>query len=571
MQNWKYYNKIIFTVGFLFLLSPACVYAQDIGSEVKFFVESAFDVSGRSKLDAVLVKISSNLYFYIEKAWWGSQQQSQKDEILKNLDALSAEFQNNIRPNVTSVFGSEWRPGIDNDERITVLFHPMEGGEGGYFRTTDEYDKLQLTNSNQREMLYLTTSLLTSSKLKVVLAHEFVHLVTFNQKNKTFGIEEDIWLNEARADFSSTLLGYDSQFASSNLQSRLNDFIESPSNSITEWKGTKYDYASASLFAHYLVDQYGVSALSSSLKSKYTGIDSINYALHKSGSADDFSQTFSNWTVALVLNDCSGGTKYCYNDSNLTNLRILPGINFLPVSGGASLSVINVTKNWAGNWQKFIGGNGNFKLEFSSSNGLNFSVPYILEDKYNKHIVRFMTFDADKKGSISISNFGTDYKSLIIAPSLQSKFTEFDRAELSYPFNYTVSVGSDIAQEEQALITQLLAQIESLKKQIVDLQAKLAGGSSGGQTYCSAIQSNLYFGLSGSNEVKCLQSFLAGQGADIYPEGLVTGYFGSLTLSAVEKFQQKYASEILTPLGLSSPTGYVGPSTRTKVNQLLAS
>ena len=45
-------------------------------------------------------------------------------------------------------------------------------------------------------------------------------------------------------------------------------------------------------------------------------------------------------------------------------------------------------------------------------------------------------------------------------------------------------------------------------------------------------------------------------------------YFSESLASAVVAFQEKYASEILKPHGLARGTGYVGPSTRAKLNQI---
>jgi beta-mannanase/peptidoglycan hydrolase-like protein with peptidoglycan-binding domain len=47
-----------------------------------------------------------------------------------------------------------------------------------------------------------------------------------------------------------------------------------------------------------------------------------------------------------------------------------------------------------------------------------------------------------------------------------------------------------------------------------------------------------------------------------------TSYFGQRTKTAVIAFQEKYASEILTPVGLTKGTGYVGAQTRKKLEQL---
>ena len=47
-----------------------------------------------------------------------------------------------------------------------------------------------------------------------------------------------------------------------------------------------------------------------------------------------------------------------------------------------------------------------------------------------------------------------------------------------------------------------------------------------------------------------------------------TGNFGPITQKAVNNFQMKYAADILTPIGLTLPTGRVGAMTLKKLNQL---
>lgn len=558
----KIINKIaqvVVVAAVLCFLSVITLKAEAIsfGDNTNFNVDKNFDSSARTQITATLVNETNKIYFYIEKAWWDPQPQAKRAEVLAYLDNLSYEFDNNIYPILTSVFGQEWKPGVDGDNKITILFHAMSNAEGGYFREADEYIRLQMPTSNEREMVYLSLDNIGDSRSKILLAHEFVHLITFNQKNKIFNIEEDTWLNEARADYSSTILGYDDQYSGSNLQQRVSNFVDNPSDCITEWVGTKYDYASASLFTHYLVDHYSIEILISSLKSKYVGIDSINYALQQIGAEKNFSKIFTDWTIASILNNCSINSQYCYLNKNLKNLRLAPSLNFLPLTGNVSLSVANVTKSWSGNWLKFIGGNGDLKLTFSSLKGLAFVVPYITESSTGVYSISFLTLSEGEKGEIILQKFGSSYKSLIIIPSLQSRIYKPDDIEPTYPYSYKVEVVDSTAVSDQDLIKQLLDRIAALKQEIARLRAQ-QGGS---QSYCSSLERNLYLGMSNNSDVQCLQNFLKNQGADIYPEGLVTGNFGNLTKTAVIKFQAKY--------GIAQ-TGFVGPLTRAKINQIIS-
>jgi peptidoglycan hydrolase-like protein with peptidoglycan-binding domain len=78
-------------------------------------------------------------------------------------------------------------------------------------------------------------------------------------------------------------------------------------------------------------------------------------------------------------------------------------------------------------------------------------------------------------------------------------------------------------------------------------------------TYAAPLYRDLYVGIRGS-DVGDLQTFLKAD-PNIYPQGLVTNYFGGMTKSAVINFQVKN--------GISA-IGRVGPQTRGVINNQMA-
>ncbi len=144
------------------------------------------------------------------------------------------------------------------------------------------------------------------------------------------------------------------------------------------------------------------------------------------------------------------------------------------------------------------------------------------------------------------------------------------------------------------LIASLKQQIAELQRQLIQLQ-----GQAGRQ--CFMFNRNLGVGASG-RDVRELQAVLAKEGFPVSSASVIssasqtissnsndgdddedddksknkkienennrTDRYTEATAAAVSAFQEKYRSEILTPNGLASPTGYVGPSTRRVLNRL---
>lgn len=134
---------------------------------------------------------------------------------------------------------------------------------------------------------------------------------------------------------------------------------------------------------------------------------------------------------------------------------------------------------------------------------------------------------------------------------------------VAFAQNSTVTVAS-----LQELVAQLQKQVLLLQTQLNELKSQFSTT----QTELAEVKAELKLtrtlrqGVIG-DDVKQLQEFLK-QFKDIYPEGLVTGYFGPLTEKAVQKWQEKQG---IVGSGDATSTGYgqVGPRTIAKINELI--
>ena len=252
------------------------------------------DLDGLEKYQSrfELRHVSPNAYWYVEDGTRVDQD---------DIEAAAVEFEDIIYPRVAGYFGTEWKPGVDNDPRLTILHGDIRGA-GGYFSSTDEYPAAIRPHSNQREMIYINARYLrvASPLYYSVLAHELNHAIMWN-----YDASEDTWVSEGLAELSVTVAGYPAN--------SIPHFLRRPFVSLVHWPlddaNIGAHYGGVSLFMHYLYEHYagadraGLRQLMSNPADNRAGIDSY---LADAGYDRDFHSVLADWVAANFLDEDEG-------------------------------------------------------------------------------------------------------------------------------------------------------------------------------------------------------------------------------------------------------------------------
>lgn len=215
------------------------------------------------------------------------------------------QFDNNIYTSEIAAFGSEPNPGVDNDPKIFILLLNIRDGFNlpaapsfiaGFF---DPANELAHANSNQKEMFYMnvnpalgTNFVPGSTDFFRTLAHEFQHMIHWEQKNRLRGVNDDTWLDEAMGMVAPAYCGYGADYEA------VNTFQHAPSDSLTGWNDSFTDYGVVYMWAQYYKDRVGNDIFFRMLHNGLTGIASVNSALTAAAYPKDFTGTFRDWAMA---------------------------------------------------------------------------------------------------------------------------------------------------------------------------------------------------------------------------------------------------------------------------------
>ena len=203
---------------------------------------------------------------------------------------------------------------VDGDGKFTVLLSPwlgkLQGGKtslGGFVRESDFRNDIESPFSNRCDMMYLNTNLTAGSHLKTLLAHEFMHAVSFSARLPSAvrpnGLpDEEDWLNEAIAHLAENLNGE----GWSNLDYRISRYLSEPQ----QFPLVIDDYYHAGLwrnhgcrgatylFLRWCVDEFGVDILNRLIHAPARGRENLKHA-----TGVEFDELFRRWTVALFLSN----------------------------------------------------------------------------------------------------------------------------------------------------------------------------------------------------------------------------------------------------------------------------
>jgi len=227
---------------------PSSLYkpsSAQLKGDIKTFWAMNVAANQPVQVQATLRHIGKHCYIYLEL-----EQESRVSQ--ETIEKLAQKFDDEIYETNHKFFGEENSPGIDFDERITLLFldiqdgwEPGRGYVAGYFSPLDTFSSDIWQFSNEREMFYMDIFPADATRKDYlgVLAHEFQHMIHHNYDKR-----EELWLNEAMSQIAFYVNDY-------GHAPQILSFIKQPDTQLDEFNNGLDDYGNVYLFMYYMLSK----------------------------------------------------------------------------------------------------------------------------------------------------------------------------------------------------------------------------------------------------------------------------------------------------------------------------
>ncbi len=399
-----------------------------VGDKLAFWVSNS-DTDEHSQVTATLKYMNDVVYMWVDDT-----ARLNDADLKKSADRFATQ----TYPKNREFFGSELKPGVDNDPRLHILHAKGMGKRiAGYYSSADEYSRLVNPYSNEKEIFYISAD---SNNAKPnttfydgTLAHEFQHMIHWaNDRN------EDSWVNEGMSELASYLNGFDPGGADAA-------YMAKPDTQLTTWSdpslGNAEHYGASYLFTQYFLDRFGEDLTKAVVASTENSIAGFNAALTKAGRPERFDDIFADWVIANYLNTRSADPagRYGYKEIQpdtpqlSATQRRFPvsektdvsqyGVDYIRLRGSGDVTIdftgqnvvglVNAKPNGNYGWWSNRGDDSDvsltraFDLSGAKTATLNFSTWYDLEDGWDYGYVMVST-DGGKKWQILKGQQTTD-------------------------------------------------------------------------------------------------------------------------------------------------------------------
>ncbi|MBF0502650.1 MAG: hypothetical protein HQM09_21110 [Candidatus Riflebacteria bacterium] len=227
-----------------------------------------------------------------------------------------------------NIFGEEPTAGFDSNPVISndiFMLISKKFITAGFFYSGDLYAPSRISNgiSNQKKMFYLQYGIASVDGLKSTMAHEFQHMIFFNQRQNTLANED--WLNEGMSGYAEHVNGFGiaagNQSKAIQVENFLTGSLKNPgdpripiySHSLLNWTQTNEDYGRVYLFGTWLGQRFGTNgSVQNHLKAPGVGPDAVAAFTNQ-----PFASVFAQWSLALWVDQVGAGTVYGFDDIDL--------------------------------------------------------------------------------------------------------------------------------------------------------------------------------------------------------------------------------------------------------------